>query len=115
MSNNRLYNNQDRLDKLLRKDFRDFRRSIDQINYKIAQQVFKNVILEDPRDKRLMETEAKKQWNVIRAGVAKKKKENKHSDDLHSSLLHMNKYSDTVVSEAVSRRDTSQDIKQSPN
>jgi hypothetical protein len=60
MVDNRLNLKQDRLDKLLRKDLREFRRSIDLINYQIAQKVFKNVILEDPRDKRLMDTEAKK-------------------------------------------------------
>jgi hypothetical protein len=63
MVENRLYQKQHRLDKLLKKDFRDFRRSIDQINYKLAEQVFKNVILEDPRDKRLLEAETRKQWN----------------------------------------------------
>jgi hypothetical protein len=60
MVDNRLNLKQDRLDKLLRKDLREFRRSIDLINHQIAQKVFKNVILEDPRDKRLMDTEAKK-------------------------------------------------------
>ena len=101
MVENRLYKKHDRLDKLLRKDFRDFRRSIDSINYKIAQQLFKNLILEDPRDKRLMEQEAKKQWNI--ANKVKKVEKKQVEKEKEEGEVNLNKYSDTVVSEAVSR------------
>ena len=57
-----------------------------------------------------MDTEAKKQWNMSIALGKKKKSARQMDDDLDSSKINANKYSDTVVSEAVSRRDMSQEI-----
>ena len=42
------------LDKALKKDFRDFRRSIDEINLNLATKYFKNTLLDNPKDARLI-------------------------------------------------------------
>jgi hypothetical protein len=54
---------QNYLDKCLKKDFRDFRRSIDQINLNIASKYFKNTVIEDPKDAKIINSEAKRQWS----------------------------------------------------
>jgi hypothetical protein len=59
------------------------------------------LILEDPRDKRLMEQEAKKQWNI--ANKVKKVEKKQVEKEKEEGEVNLNKYSDTVVSEAVSR------------
>jgi len=58
------------------------------------------VVLEDPRDKRLLEAETRKQWNQmnrVNGGGGKKKKEEKADHEYDDSQL--NKYSDALVSE----------------
>ena len=77
----------------MKKDFREFRRSIDQINLNLAAIYFKNSVLEDPKDARVIKSEAKRQWT--KGLLTKAKKHSKSSADLAINQGPLTEYTDS--------------------